>query len=139
MKTNLSFRLHLAVWCVAVLLMLIPVISHKPAEMITGTVIAALFWMGVYYLFNKYLCPVLLLEKKLTAFFGISILILLALPFIGYSLLFLSKAIFEGSFSDFYQGYGLAMHISGGKALLQAALFGSFFRMITEYYENEKM
>jgi hypothetical protein len=133
MKTKLSLWLHGAVWCVACILTLIPLFGGKPAEQFTGNVIATLVWMAVYYLFFLYVAPSFLLEKKLVAFFGISVVVLLILPFFGYSLLFLSRALFKGNFSDFYHGYSLGMHLSGFKALALAGVYGSFFRLIVEH------
>jgi len=134
MKTKLSAWLHLAVWCVACLLCVVPLFTGKPVEQFAGNVIATLFWMAVYYLFFLYVAPTFLLKKKLIAFFGISIVILLLLPFIGYSLLFLSRAMFKGSFLDFYQGYSLGMHLSGFKAMALAGVYGSFFRLIADHF-----
>jgi hypothetical protein len=133
MNTKLSFRLHLAVWCVALVLTIIPLFSGNPGAPFIGHVIAALFWIAVYYLFYRYLSR-LLLDRKLLLYFAVSALTLLILPFIGYLLLFISRALNNGNFSNFFQGYGPAMHFSGSKALLQAGLFGSLFRMITEYF-----
>jgi hypothetical protein len=133
MKTKLSIRLHLAVWCVALLLTIIPLFSGDHGAPFIGHLIAALFWIAVYYLFYRYLSR-LLLDKKLVLYFAVSALTLLILPFAGYFLLFISRALNSGNFSDFFRGYGPSMHFSGSKALLQAGLFGSLFRMITEYY-----
>jgi hypothetical protein len=85
MKTTLSIRLHTATWIVAFILALVPLINHNPFEQFTGTVIATIFWMAVYYLFFIYIAPAFLLTKKLLPFFSVSIIILLVLPFIGYS------------------------------------------------------
>ena len=134
MKSKLSTWLQATVWIVACLLTLIPLFSGKPAEQFTGNVIATLFWMAVFYLFFLFMAPAFLLKKKLLAFFGISIVVLLILPFLGYSLLFLSRALFNGSFTDFYQGYSPAMHLSGFKALALAGVYGSFFRLIIEHF-----
>jgi hypothetical protein len=134
MKSKLSNWLQGAVWCVACLLTLIPLFSGKPSEQFTGNVIATLFWMAVFYLFFLFIAPAFLLNKKLVVFFGISIVVLLILPFFGYSLLFLSRALFNGSFTDFYQGYSPGMHLSGFKALALAAVYGSFFRLIAEHF-----
>jgi hypothetical protein len=57
------------------------------------------------------------------------------LPFIGYSLLFLSRALFKGDFTDFYQGYSIGMHLSGFKALALAGVYGSFFRLMAEHFK----
>lgn len=136
MKTTLSKRFHIATWIVAVLLTLLPLFNGRSFEQFTGTVLATLFWMAVYYLFFVYMTPALLLPKKLVEFFGISIVLLAILPFIGYSLLFFSKAIFSGTFKNFYQGYSLTMHLSGFKAVALAGLYGSFFRLIVEYFKK---
>ncbi len=133
MKTNLSAKLHTATWIVASVLALVPLFNGKPFEQFVGTVIATLFWMAVYYLFFMYMTPSLLLSKKLVPFFSISIITLLLLPFIGYSLLLLSKGIFQGTFDNLFSIYSLQMHMSGFKALVLAGLFGSFFRLIDEY------
>jgi hypothetical protein len=136
MKTKLTFNLHLMVWMISCLLLVIPLFAGGPAlkpEVITVQIIATLFWMAVYYFFFLYLAPNFLLAKNITAFFGYSILVLLVLPFFGYSLLFLTRALFNGSFSEFYKGYGIAMHFSGIKALTVAGLTGSLFKLISEY------
>jgi hypothetical protein len=137
MKATLSTGLHSATWIVAVILTLGPLFSGKPIEQFTGNVIATLFWMAVYYFFFLYMAPAYLLPKKLLQFFGISIALLIVLPFIGYSLLFLSRALFKGDFSTFYQGYSLPMHLSGFKAMALAGVYGSFFRLMVEYFKTE--
>jgi hypothetical protein len=136
MKTTLSTRLHIATWIVACILMLIPSFSGRPLEQFVGTIIATFFWMTVYYLFFLYVAPTFLLQKKLLPFFGISIGILLILPFFGYSLLLLSKAMFQGTFANFYKVYSFQMHMSGFKALALAGVYGSFFRLIVEYFRK---
>lgn len=132
MKTTLSTRFHIATWIVACILTLVPLFNGRPAEQFTGTVIATLFWMAVYYFFFLYMTPALLLPKKLVEFFVISVFLVAILPFIGYSLLFLSRALFRGSFTDFYQGYSVPMHLSGFKAMALAGVYGSFFRLILD-------
>jgi hypothetical protein len=136
MKTTLSTRFHIATWTVATVLTLIPLFTGKPMEQFVGTIIATLFWMAVYYLFFLHIAPTFLITKKLVPFFGISILILLVLPFVGYTLLLLSKAFFQGNFTNFYSIYSVQMHISGFKALALAGLYGSFFRLIVEYFRK---
>ena len=132
MKPTLSLRLHLVTWAVAAIMTVATFLSGKPAEQSAGNIIAILFWMAVYYLFFLYLFPQLFYNKKLSVFFALSFLVLALLPFIGYTLLFLSRALFNGSFSDFYSGYSPAMHFSGFKAMVLAGLFGSFFRLISD-------
>jgi hypothetical protein len=134
MKKTFSIRFHTATWIVACILALVPLFNGKPFEQFVGTAIAAIFWMAVYYMFFNYMVPAFLLSKKLLPFFSISMIILLFLPFIGFSLLLLSKAIFQGTFANFYSLYSLQMHMSGFKALLLAGLCGSFFRLIVEYF-----
>ena len=136
MKTTLSTRLHIATWIVACILTLVPLFDGRPMEQFIGTVIATLFWMAVYYLFFYYMAPAFLLPKKLLTFFGISIVMLVILPFIGYTLLLLSKALFQGTFANFYKIYSVQMHISGFKALALAGLYGSFFRLIVENFKE---
>lgn len=136
MKTNLATRLHLATWIVACILALQPLISGLPAERFVTSLIATIFWMAVYYFFFLYMAPAFLLQKKLVMFFGLSVVILAFLPFIGYTLLFLSKALFNGSFAQFYKGYSVPMHLSGFKALALAGVYGSFFRLIVEYFKK---
>jgi hypothetical protein len=133
MKPSLSTTLHSATWIVATILTLMPLFNGRPMEQFTGNIIATLFWMAVYYFFFLYIAPTLLLTKKLQQFFGISIVLLIVLPFIGYSLLFISRALFRGDFANFYQGYSIPMHISGFKAMALAGVYGSFFRLIVEY------
>ena len=136
MKTNLSTSLHIATWVVAVILTLVPIFRGVPAEQATGYLIATLYWMAVYYLFFIFLAPATLLKGRILRFFVISVIVLLALPFPGYTLLFLSKALFRGNFSDFYGDYSIQMHLSGFKAMALAGVYGSFFSLITEHFRK---
>jgi hypothetical protein len=138
MKTTLPARLHAMTWSVACLLLIIPLFNGKPVEQFTGNVIATLFWMAVYYLFNRYVTPQLLLREKIEVFFVVSLLILMLLPFAGYTLLFLSRALFRGDFTNFYQGYSLPMHLSGFKAMVFAGLWGSFTRLLADRFSTGK-
>lgn len=134
MKSTIANKLHAATWTVACILALVPLFNGRPMEQFTGTVVATIFWMAVYYFFFLYMAPALLLPKKLFEFIGVSFAILIFLPFVGYTLLFLSRALFRGSFDNFYQGYSIPMHISGFKAMVMAGVYGSFFRLIVEYF-----
>jgi hypothetical protein len=136
MKTTLSTRLHTATWIVALILTAVPAIKGSPVEQLTGNIIATLFWMAVYYLFFLWLAPAGMQKGKIFQYFGISFLVIAILPFIGYSLLFLSRALFNGSLADFYNGYSIAMHLSGLKAMALAGVYGSFFSLITEHFGN---
>lgn len=129
---NLALRLNLATWILAIILLVIPAFGGMPAEQFTGHLIATLFWLAVYHLFFNYITPVYLMKKNLTAYFTIAVLSVFILPLLGYSLLFLSRALFSGSFDNFYNGYSIATHFSGVKAMVMAGLFGSLFRIITE-------
>jgi hypothetical protein len=131
---NLSFKLNLATWIAAMILLLIPQLIGTNIEVFAGHIIATLFWMAVYYLFFLYLTPEFLMKKKLVLFFALSAGAIFILPFFGYTLLFLSRALITGEFSEFYGGYSFVMHMSGLKAVLLAGLFGSLFRMICEQY-----
>lgn len=137
MKINLTNRLHIATWLVAAILTLAPLFRGIAAEQFTGTVVATLFWMAVYYFFFLYITPNLLLSRKLLMYFGVSIVFLLILPFIGYTLLFFARALFKGDFTNFYRGYSVQMHFSGFKAMVLAGLYGSLFRMIVEYFNKQ--
>jgi hypothetical protein len=136
MKPSLPLRLHLATWAVAIIIAIIPLFSGKPSEQFAANIIAVLFWMAVYYLFFLYIFPKFFYKGKLTTYFALSFMVLALLPFMGYTLLFLSRALFNGSFDNFYDGYSFAMHFSGFKAMLVAGLFGSFFRLISDYQKQ---
>jgi LytS/YehU family sensor histidine kinase len=56
------------------------------------------------------------------------------MPFFGYSLLFLSRAYFDGTFQNFYRDYSLKMHMSGYYPVLTSAVFGSFFSVIINWF-----
>jgi two-component system, LytTR family, sensor kinase len=90
--------------------------------------------MVVFYLFYLVLAPLFLNRKKIAEFFGFSFLIVLAMPFFGYTLLFITKGFFEGSLHNLYRDYSIRMHMSGYFPVLIAAVFGSFFRVILNWY-----
>jgi LytS/YehU family sensor histidine kinase len=80
--------------------------------------------------------PCFLNRKKINWFFGLSFLIVLILPFFGYTLLFFTRALFEGTFHNFYHDYSLKMHMSGYYPVLTAAVFGSFFAVIINWFKT---
>ncbi len=90
--------------------------------------------MIVFYLFYLVMVPYFLNRKKLTEFFGLSFLVILIMPFFGYTILFFARAIFDNTFENFYQGYTLKMHMSGYYPVLSAAVFGSFFSVIINWF-----
>ncbi|MBK7132835.1 MAG: histidine kinase [Bacteroidales bacterium] len=102
--------------------------------MIVSNTIGFLYLMLVFYLFYLFLAPLFLNKRKLVEFFGFSFLIVLIMPFFGYTLLFLSRALFEGTFNDFYKGYSFQSHMSGYYPVLTAAVFGSFFSVIINWF-----
>jgi LytS/YehU family sensor histidine kinase len=78
--------------------------------------------------------PFFLNRKKIIWFFGLSFLVVLVMPFFGYTILFLTRACFEGTFYHFYRDYSLKMHMSGYYPVLTAAVFGSFFSVIINWF-----
>jgi two-component system LytT family sensor kinase len=105
-------------------------------EQFSGYIIAFLYLMLIFYLFYLFLVPFFLNRKKITEFFIFSFLIVLVMPFFGYSLLFLNRAIFEGTFQNFFSGYSVKMHMSGYFPVLTASVFGSFFRVIITWFST---
>lgn len=103
-------------------------------QQIVTYIIAFLYLMVVFYLFYIVLVPFFLERKKMTEFFGFSFFVVLAMPFFGYTLLFLVRALFDGTFNNFYSGYSIKTHMSGYFPVLTAAVFGSFFRVIINWY-----
>jgi LytS/YehU family sensor histidine kinase len=90
--------------------------------------------MLAFYLFYLVLVPFFLDRKKITGFFLSSFLIVLIMPFFGYTILLFVRAIFEGNFHNFYNGYSFKMHMSAYFPILTAAIFGSFFRVIINWF-----
>jgi two-component system, LytTR family, sensor kinase len=78
--------------------------------------------------------PYFLNRKKVAEFFSLSFVVVLIMPFFGYTILFLSRALFEGSFHNFYKDYSLRMHMSGYYPVLTASVFGSFFSVIINMF-----
>lgn len=128
--------IHIFIWLFA-LFANIPYFTITPRptpQVIATSFIAFLYLMVVFYLFYLVLVPAFLNRKKIAGFFVISFLVVFILPFFGYTILFLSRAIFEGTFHDFYRGYTLRMHMSGYYPVLTAAVFGSFFSVIINWF-----
>jgi len=101
---------------------------------IASNIIAFLYLMVIFYLFYLVLAPLFLNKKKLFEFFGFSFLIVLIMPFFGYTILFFTRALYDGTFENFYRGYSLKMHMSGYYPVLTAAVFGSFFCVIINWF-----
>jgi two-component system, LytTR family, sensor kinase len=128
--------IHVFIWLFAVFANLpYSNFSHgMPAQQILSNLIAFLYLMVVFYLFYLLLVPYFLNRKKITEFFIYSFLIVLVMPFFGYTILFFTRALFDGTFHDFYRGYSVRMHMSGYYPVLTAAVFGSFFRVIINWF-----
>lgn len=103
---------------------------------IVSNIIGFLYLMCVFYLFYLVMLPLLVNGKKIELFFGLSFLVVLIMPFFGYTILFFARAIFEGNFHDFYRGYSFRMHMSGYYPVLTSAIFGSFFGIIINWFKT---
>jgi len=108
--------------------------DNMSPETIVSNIIGFLYLMVVFYLFYLILAPLFLNKKKIVEFFGFSFLIVLVMPFFGYTILFFSRALFEGTFQNFYSGYSFRTHMSGYYPVLTAAVFGSFFSAIINWF-----
>jgi two-component system, LytTR family, sensor kinase len=108
--------------------------GNIPPQQIVTNIFAFLYLMMVFYLFYLILVPAFLNRKKVAEFFGVSFVIILIMPFFGYTILFFLRAVFEGTFHNFYRGYSVRMHMSGYYPVLTAAVFGSFFRVIINWF-----
>jgi two-component system LytT family sensor kinase len=128
--------IHIFIWHFAAFANLpYSTMSHNMLpQQIVSNIIAFLYLMVVFYLFYLVLVPVFLDRKKITEFFVFSFLIVLLMPFFGYTILFFSRALFDGTFHNFYNGYSVRMHMSGYYPVLTAAVFGSFFRVIINWF-----
>jgi hypothetical protein len=128
--------LHLFIWLFAIFANL-PYSNFSrdiPPRQIVTWIFAFLYLMMVFYLFYLVLAPNLLNRKKISEFFGISFVVVLVMPFFGYTILFFIRALFDGTFSNFYMGYSPGMHMSGYFPVLTAAVFGSFFSVIINWF-----
>lgn len=128
--------IHIFIWLFAIFANLpySALNQYSPPQQIVANIIALLYLMLVFYLFYLVMVPFFLNKKKIDMFFGLSFLVVLIMPFFGYTVLFLSRAIFEGTFHNFYHDYSLKMHMSGYYPVLTAAVFGSFFRVIINWF-----
>jgi two-component system LytT family sensor kinase len=128
--------IHLFIWLFAIFANL-PFSNFGrdiPLQQIVTWVVAFLYLMMVFYIFYLGLAPIFLNRKKITEFFGLSFIVVLIMPFFGYTILFFIRALFEGNFNNFYSGYSLSTHMSGFFPVLTAAVFGSFFSVIINWF-----
>lgn len=130
--------IHVFIWLFALFANLpyVSIDAGMPPRQIVTYIIAFLYLMVVFYLFYFFLAPIFLNRKKLAAFSLISFFVVLIMPFFGYLLLFLTRALFDGTFSHFFKGYSLRMHMSGYFPVMTAAVFGSFFRAIINWFDT---
>lgn len=128
--------IHIFIWLFAIFANLpySAIGTDLTPKLIVSYIISFLYLMLVFYIFYLLLVPAFLNKKKLPEFFGISFLTVLVMPFFGYTILFFSRALFEGTFHDFYRGYSVKMHMSGYYPVLTAAVFGSFFGVIISWF-----
>jgi two-component system LytT family sensor kinase len=135
-KRNIAY-LNIFIWFFAVFAN-IPYSGIKngmgTAQLVTY-IIGFLYLMITFYLFYLFIVPLFLARKKLGSFLIISFLTVLLMPFFGYLILFLIRAYFEG-FDHFLRGYNLSTHMSGFYPVLIAAVFGSFFRVIINWFNS---
>ncbi len=136
-KRNITY-LHFFIWLFAIFAN-IPwsgIKSGMGTGQIVTYIIGFLYLMVTFYLFYLYFVPLFLDRKKLGSFLVISLITVLIMPFFGYMLLFLVRAYFEGSFEHFFRGYSFLTHMSGFFPVLTAAVFGSFFRVIINWFNS---
>lgn len=130
--------IHIFIWLFAIFANLPYANFHQRMEpqQIVSSTIGFLYLMVVFYLFYLVMVPQFLNRKKIAEFFGFSFLVILIMPFFGYTFLFFSRAFFEGTFHNFYRNYSLRMHMSGYYPVLTAAVFGSFFGVIINWFST---
>ncbi|HZY26569.1 MAG TPA: histidine kinase [Bacteroidales bacterium] len=130
--------IHIFIWLFAIFANLpYSTLNHNsPPLQIVSNIIGFLYLMVVFYLFYLVMVPFLVTRKRLDLFFIISFLVVLIMPFFGYTILFTARALFEGSFQHFYNDYSFKMHMSGYFPVLTAAVFGSFFGVIINWFKT---
>jgi sensor histidine kinase YesM len=136
-QTKIKY-LHLFIWLFAIFAN-IPYSDFEgsiSAEQIVLYLFAFLYLMLTFYLFYLYLAQKFLNWNKLGVFFVLSFLVVLVMPFFGYTILFFIRALFEGTFHNYYRGYSVKMHMSGYFPVLTSAVFGSFFRVIVNWFST---
>lgn len=136
MNKKAVIALHVFIWLFTALANLPFLSSGSPGQIqhMPIYLVACLYLMACFYFFYFVMIPVFLKKKRLFLFFLVSLLTLLILPLIGYTLLFTVKAIEEGYF-DLFKFYSLRMHVSAMIPLAFSAISGSFFRLIIDWFE----
>jgi two-component system, LytTR family, sensor kinase len=128
--------IHIFIWLFAIFANLpySELRSDITPQQVVTYLFAFLYLMLVFYLFYLILVPKFLNRKKMAEFFIVAFVVVLIMPFFGYTILFLIRAIFEGTFHNFYTGYSIRTHMSGFFPVLTAAVFGSFFSAIISWF-----
>jgi hypothetical protein len=83
--------IHIFIWLFAVFANL-PYSNLRgniPPQQIVSNIFAFLYLMIVFYLFYLLLVPTFLDRKKVAEFFGVSFVIVLIMPFFGYTIIFI--------------------------------------------------
>jgi hypothetical protein len=104
--------IHIFIWLFAIFANLPYSNFHQgmePSQVVSYT-IGFLYLMIVFYLFYLVMVPHFLNRKKIAEFFSVSFILVLVMPFFGYTFLFLSRAFFDGTFHNFYHDYSLRTH-----------------------------
>lgn len=136
MKKKKVIIFHVFIWLFAIFANL-PFLNFGksiPASQVVTSIFAFLYLMVVFYFFYFFMVPKFLNDKKPFLFFLYSFFVVLLMPFFGYTLLFAIRSVFSGSFHGFYKSYSLKLHMSGYTPVLVAAVFGSFFRVIINWF-----
>jgi two-component system, LytTR family, sensor kinase len=130
--------IHIFIWLFAIFANLpnSAVFLDVPVSQKVSNIIAFLYLMMVFYFFYLVMVPKFLNRKKIDLFFGVSFIVVLIMPFFGYTILFFARALFEGTFHNFYNMYSLKTHMSGYFPVLTASVFGSFFGVIINWFKT---
>lgn len=137
MQKKAIIMLHLFTWLLTAFVNL-PYLTMNhlsdPKFLLTY-LMAVVYLMVCFYFFYLVMVPYLLRKKRLPFFLLFSAITVFILPFFGYSILYAIKATFEGVPYDFIQAYSLSVHLKGMIPLVIIAAFGSFFRLIIDWFD----
>ncbi len=95
-------------------------------------VISIAFLLLMFYLCFYWLVPSWLARKQTALFVVIAFVLINVVTFFGYMALQLSHNAFDGPAEALR--YNAGMHFSGFHAILTAALFGTLFRAVYEWF-----
>jgi two-component system, LytTR family, sensor kinase len=138
MSKKKTVYLHIFIWLFAACakLPLSGALRISDPKYLVSYLFGFLYLMFVFYLFYFFIVPIFLNRKKLTEFLITSLIVVIFMPFVGYLFLYLFRALFDGTFTDFFRGYSLRTHMSGFFPVMTAAISGSFFKVITDWLET---